>query len=963
MLYTKLNMKMRNIILFLILILTIESISAQKSYFFGERYPQKENELPKSRVPFRETVRVPKMNEPIVLNKLSSTVFQLASGWEMAESKQVISSPGSIFEPDYNTTEWYNATVPGTVLTTLVNQGVYPDPYWGVNNLTIPETLCRTDWWYRLAFEIPKEESNNKRTFLRFNGINYKAEIWLNYQLVGKMVGAFSVGEFDITHALNKNKTNVLAVRIFSPNNPGIPQEQNAFNHGGNGGILCLDGPTFISSEGWDWMPGIRDRNIGIWQDVQLLFKQDISIVNPQVLTDLPLPDTKSAEITIHLDVVNHCSDVKDTELNIELEQIKISQKVRLQPNETRSLSISPDEYPQLKIKNPRLWWPNGYGNQELYTLNVSVTQNGNLSDEQSVRFGIRELEYELGVNMEGQNKRILFNPLQAYADKQTVIDNLNKTEVEPGIWIPSIKEGRTNVAGLKELTDEFHPYIILRVNGERIFCKGGNWGMDDAMKRSSRERLEPYVRFHKEQGFTMIRNWTAESTEKVFYDLCDEYGILVFNDFGLSTENHNLLPADYDLFLSSVNEIVGRFRNHPSIALWCPQNEGFPPTYIENGISKIIAEVDGTRHYLGNSRTLNTITSGPWQYRQPTHYYDMARGFASEVGSPSLPTAESLRKMMDEEDLWPIGDVWYYHDWLMGKWGDESLIQSYEDGINYQFGYSSNVDEFSKKAQMVNYESYRAIFEGWNSKLFHSTSGILLWMSHPAWPSMVWQTYSWDYETPGAYYGAKKGCEPIHIQYNMLTHNVEVLNTTLQSFSGLTVVAQLITLDGTKIREMNSKVSLSPNQVISTIPLSYNDPQNDCYFIRLQLKDRNRIISQNFYWMSSKTPRDFTPLNNIPEVVLLGSSVSRRDNGFIKGTVKLINRTDKVALALKLNVRHATTGEAVLPVYFEDGYFSLIPGEERSVSYEFLLPDQHQGLKLTVEGYNVNPQDISLIH
>ena len=953
-------MRNRKILLVLFILLNMGYMNGQKTYFFGEHYYQKENELPKSKAPFQKAVKVLKENRPVILEKRDEVSYRLISGWELAESKQVVASKKSIFDPTYDTSAWYNATVPGTVLTTLVDQGIYPDPYWGLNNLVIPDSLCRTDWWYRIAFNTP-EDKKGKRTFLRFNGINYKAEIWLNYQFVGKMTGAFVTGEFDVTQLLYKDAKNVLAVRILPPNNPGFPQEQNSVSHGGNGGVLCLDGPTFISSEGWDWVPGIRDRNIGLWQDVEVLFREDLSIKDPQVLTDLPLPDTNTAKLTVNLNVVNHTSKAKVSEVKVKIENIELLKKVNLQPFETKKITLNADEFTQLNIKNPRLWWPNGYGKQELYTMVVSLVQDGAISDEQSVRFGIRELDYELSVQKQGQTKRILFNPLEAYAAHKVVIDNLNKVEIEPNNWVPSLKDDA--LAGIKELPENSNPYLIIRVNGKRIFCKGGNWGMDDAMKRSTRERLEPYVRFHKEQGFTMIRNWTAESTEKVFYDLCDEYGILVFNDFGLSTGNYNLLPTDYDLFLNNVNQIVTRFRNHPSIAIWCPQNEGFPPAYLEEGFSKIIAEADGTRHYLGNSRTLNTISSGPWQYRQPATYYTMAKGFASEVGSPSLPTAESLRKMMAKEDLWPIGDVWYYHDWLQGKWGDESLIQSYEDGINHQFGASSNVDEFCKKAQLMNYESYRAIFEGWNSKLFQSASGILLWMSHPAWPSMVWQTYTWDYETPGAYFGAKKACEPIHVQYNMLTREVQVVNTTLQAMKGLNVIGQIVSLDGKILHEEKSRLDISSNETGVAMQLPVHKDGGICYFIRLQLKNKNKIISQNFYWMSEKTPRDFTPLNNIPEVTLTSSDLTvRRENAILKASVTLKNRTDKVALAVKLNVRDVKTGKAILPVYFEDGYFSLLPGEERRLTFELSPPNRHQELKLTAEGYNVKLQDVSFI-
>lgn len=955
-------MKLKNLLFITLFVASNIYLTAQKSYNFGESHTQTEKELPKSKAPFQKGERVPKTHVPIVIEKIGDTDYLLNTGWELAESEKVIASTKSIFDSEFNTIDWYNATVPGTVLTTLVNQGVYPDPYWGLNNLIIPESLCRTDWWYRLAFDIPKEEVG-KRTFLRLNGINYKAEIWINHQLIGKMAGAFSRGEFDITNALSKGKKNILAVRILPPNNPGIPQEQNSESHGGNGGVLCLDGSTFISSEGWDWVPGIRDRNIGLWQDVQLSFRNDISIIDPQVVTDLPLPDTSSAKVSIKLQLKNNSDKAQQANIRIKLENIDITKQVDLAGSETKHVVISPSEFPALNIRNPRLWWPNGYGKPELYLTDISVMQKGSLSDKQTIRFGVREFDYELSVNDNKDIRRVSFNPIEAYDDGKVVIDNLNKVEVEQNIWIPSLVANAPSKGITPSDNNATAPYIVVKVNGVPIFCKGGNWGMDDAMKRVSRERIEPYVRLHKEQGFTMIRNWTAESTEKVFYDLCDEYGILVFNDFGLSTENINLLPADSDLFLSNVKEIVHRFRNHASIVLWCPQNEGFPPKYIENGISEIIVKEDGTRHYIGNSRTLNSIKSGPWQYTQPINYYKMAKGFASEVGSPSVPTAESVRKMMAEEDLWPIGDVWFYHDWLKGKWGKESLIQSYEDGINNQFGVSNNVDEFCKKAQLINYESYRAIFEGWNSNLFDSSTGILLWMSHPAWPSMVWQTYSWDYETPGAYFGAKKACEPIHIQYNMLKEEVEVINTSLVSGTNFVAEAYIFDLNGKKLFEEKKKTNTTSNTRNAVMPLQSKVNLPECYFIRLNLKDnKGKIVSQNFYWMSSKTPRDFTPLNNLPVTVLNGSSKAKLENGAIKGSVRVQNKSDKTALGIKLNLRNADTGKAILPTYFDEGYFTLFSGESRVVEFECPVKEFNSNLKITAEGHNVNTQDLTNI-
>jgi len=228
---------------------------------FGLNQPQDPATLPGSVVKSQKPVRKTKVFVPASLQKVNETEFILSSGWEMAEADLVTSANQSIFSSDFSTANWYNATVPGTVLTTLVDQGVYPDPYFGLNNLSITDSLCRKDWWYRLPIQLP-ENSDRKTVWLLFNGINYKADIWLNGKLLGKIAGAFQRGEFDATKLLAPNGKNILAVHIYPPNNPGIPQQESPkAGQGPNGGQLCLDGPTFISSEGWDWIPGIRDRN------------------------------------------------------------------------------------------------------------------------------------------------------------------------------------------------------------------------------------------------------------------------------------------------------------------------------------------------------------------------------------------------------------------------------------------------------------------------------------------------------------------------------------------------------------------------------------------------------------------------------------------------------------------------------------------------------------------------------
>lgn len=943
----------------LALALWIGESGAQSRLNFGEAYPQSQAELPKSKVPFQKPERKPKRNEACVPERNGEAEYFLRTGWELAEAQKLTASGQSVFDLDLNTKNWYNATVPGTVLTTLVNEGVYSDPYWGLNNLAIPDSLCRTDWWYRLVFECPAEQIG-KRCFIVLDGINYRAEIWLNGVKLGRMDGAFIRGKFDATGCMKTTGKNVLAVRILPPSNPGIPQEQNERNHGNNGGVLCLDGPTFICTEGWDWIPGIRDRNIGLWQDVRLVFTGAVVLEDVRMRTDLPLPDTTRADLYAEIGLVNREAVAKRGKVELCVNDEVVTKDFILEAWAKQQLRFDPSEFAELRLQNPRLWWPNGYGRPCLYEADIRVWVEGEVSDSRKIRFGVRELEYELTVDAaDREGVRVLFNPQEAYTAGKPVIDNLKRRKAG-NLYFPFLKTG-LDAKGITVLeNDGTEPYLVVRVNGRRIFCKGGNWGMDDAMKRVSRERMEPYMRLHREQGFNMIRNWTAESTEEVFYDLCDEYGVLVFNDFSMSTEGINLLPADFNLLLENIRQIVIRYRNHPSIALWCPRNEGFAPEYLENGISDIIVRLDGTRHYIGNSRTMNTIKSGPWQYTLPVNYFKMAAGFANEIGSPSLPTAESVRKMMAEEDLWPIGDVWYYHDWLMGKWGNSPLVQGYWNGINRQFGESSGVDEFCRKAQLINYESYRAIFEGWNSKLFGSATGVLLWMSHPAWPSMVWQTYSWDYETPGAYFGAKKACEPLHVQWNPLSRKVEVVNASLREYKKLAVKACIYDLEGNKLWERRGNVESVSNRMCEVFTVEENEGWPEVYFIRLELRSGKRVLSENFYWETvSRTGRDFTVLNRLPVTRLTGKCSVRQENGVVKARIVVENPTDKVALAVKLNVRDKDTGKAVLPAYFSDGYFTLLPFEKKEIGLEFAA-DGKNNRQITAEGYNVRLQELS---
>ena len=899
---------------------------------FGLPSPQPEETLPKSSVPVQMPERVAKVDAQTVLRPMADNVWTITSGWEMCEGDKVM------------TDDWYNATVPGTVLRTLVDQGVYPDPYYGLNNLSIPEDLCRKDWWYRCSFNLSDDMLAKESLELLFGGINYKADIWFNGQKLGSIAGAFIRGRFDITDLAAAE--NNLAVHIYPPANPGIPHEQSPRSGGGkNGGALCLDGPTFICSEGWDWMPGVRDRNIGIWQDVQLVATDGISFGDTHVITDLPLPDVSYADLTVKTSLKNSL----DSDQTIILEGkigdlISFSQAVNVPAGAQVPVEVS-----ELMLSNPKLWMPNGYGDPNMYELELSCVLGGKVSDTQVTRFGVRELSYELTVDApSAKGLRIEHNPL---ADNHLgqLLDHRMLRDTLGGLHIPSLAEG----LDVKDVTvipnDGMSPYLIIKVNGVRIFCRGGNWGMDDMMKDVSREHLEPYFILHKEANFNMIRNWTGASTSENFYDLCDEYGMLVWNDFWISTEGFNLDPLDEDLFMRNATDVVRRFGHHPSIVMWCPRNEGYATETLERRLSSMIHKEDVTRRYHPNSRNCNLRWSGPWHYYKDAgvYYSYDAHGFNTELGSPSVPTAASMRKMMPEADQWPISDTWHYHDLLNG-------LDEYVAAVDRLYGKAESLDDFCRKVQFINYDSYRAMFESWNSVMWADGSGVLLWMSHPAWPSVEWQTYSWDYETFGSYYGSRKACEPVHVQMNLDDHDVVVLNTTTSVLEDMKVTLACYDLAGKKLSAKTLKdIDVPANSRLDLFKAELDGLEGN-YMVRLVLSDRKgNVVTVNDYMMRGEGTEDFAAFNSVGKAQIKARRLSSKDG---RQRYEITNNSRNIALNLKFNLCDPATGEIILPAYFSDGYFHLLPGEKRTIEVHSPLTGS-----IMVEGYNVDNTTLKL--
>ena len=950
---------------------------AEKVWATGDKI-QPPDTLPVSRAahPFTPVQRKPKLAHPGSA-MLAGNDLIFNAGWEMIEAPKLHdTNVAALSEPGVNTQEWYDATVPGTVLATLVDQGVYPDPYYGLNNLNIPESLNKQDYWYRTEFTVPKTFAD-RELWLNFNGINYYAEIWLNGNYLGHITGAFIRGEFNVTQFIKPDATNVLAIMIAPPPDPGIPSEQSVkFGAGDNGGKLCVDSPTFVCTEGWDWIPGIRDRATGIWQDVILRATGPVTIGDPQVITKLPLPDTSRAEVTVQTELRNVSGSVQHGVLKVAFEGVKFEQPVTLQAGETKTVSFAPEDFPQLIVQHPRLWWPNGYGEPELYHLQLEfVAGDKRESDEKELRFGIREMSYEFGLKMpDGKVQRFEFTPAVARDNNKPVIDNRRismlwglenaklreevtgqKASDKPFWWgrgqntTVALWPGEENSPALQPATDtNMGPILVVKVNGRRIECLGGDWGMDDAMKRISPGRLEPCIRMEHDAHLNMIRNWAGQSTSEAFYDLCDKYGILVWNEFWMNTEGNDYRPVDHALFLGNVADTLKHFRNHPSIALWCAGNEDVPPEDINGSMDKMTRELDGTRYYQPNSRLVNMDNSGPWSNKPlPEYFTNLNTGFTTELGASSIPSAEVIRTMMPQEDLWPPDDLWAYHD--LNSKGACSLSSTF-DRIGSRYGKPKDLEDLCRKAQMLNYETYRAIYEGFNSRLWNDCSGVMVWMSHPSWPSLVWQFYTWDYEPNASLFGTMKGAEPVHIQMNLPDCQIAVINHRAEPLVGVTASATIYDLSGHA--EQNRRQTLTAAADARTDAFTLNWPATGAHLTRLELRDaKNHLLSENLYW-HALDEHQLQQLDSLPTVSLKGQLHVRpgATGMVIEGNVTNLSKTP--ALLVRLSLRDAKTNQRVLPAYYDDNYFSLLPGQSRTFHIE--TRDQIRDVIVDTSGWNI---------
>lgn len=851
--------------------------------------------------------------------------------WTMCRADSV-GGGAEISLPEFSERNWQTAIVPGTVLNSLVANRAFPEPYFGLNNAheknLIPDiSEVGRDfytYWFRTKFLIPPE-FNGRTIWLQLDGINYRAEVWLNGQKLGDLAGMFQRGLFNATGAIRLQGTNVIAVLVRPVDYPGgfrqskIPRAVGENGNGGDGQIGR--NTTMLMTTGWDFTftDGIRDRNTGIWREVKLFATGPVALRNAFVESRLPLPQLAPAREKISVDVINTTTHSQAGMLlaRSPAAGIAIKKSISLQPGETQTVQLAPDEFKALTITKPRLWWPMNKGEQYLYGLTLEFVQDQGISDRLETRFGIRDIR----------------------SDRNT--------------------------------PDKSRQF---QVNGRRFFLHGANW-IPEAMCRTSRERTEAELRYTRQAGVNFLRLWgggVAESDD--FYDLCDELGILVWTEFWQTGDTQ--VPDDHDLYRANVADTIRRLRNHPSQSYFVSANERDSTTIIP--IEDLIQNLDGNCGYQVGSETDGIHDGSPYVTENPMLYYsDTAskrgsriNGFCPEYGCPILPTIDCLREMMPEKDLWPINKtVW---DYLDGG-GFHGMTGNYDRCVE-QYGPSVNIEDYGKKAQAFGGLAYRAIWECWNANKFdygdRFSTGLLFWYLNSPNRQVCGRMWDWSLEPTAALYFTKNALEPLHPQFDFIKNTVGVNNEFPHEFNGM-LTARVLNLDMKEVFQKRARVWVGPEGFTTNV-LAISFPTNisPVHFIKLALSDAaGKPISDAFYWRSdhSYNPgrtwtgpefEGFEDLTKLPKVKLASAVKWSHSGDNNICTISVTNTSPTLAFMAWLRLQHVETGKPVRPAFYEDNFFSLLPGESRTENIEFADKTADQSkVQLIVDGWNIVPE------
>lgn len=717
--------------------------------------------------------------------------------WRLQRASAVAGSGEAVSTNEYDDSSWLPAVVPGTVLYSYIAAGAVPDPGIADNNLQISESYFNSDFWYRWTpssvaglVEATKRQEG-ERLFLSFDGINWKAEVYLNGSYVGNIAGAFKRASFDITDLI-QNENNVIAVHIIKPAHFAAVKEKNAESPDFNGGQLGADNPTFHATVGWDWMPTVRGRDMGIWNDVRIEKVEAVRLSDPLVQSKVT---DGLASMTFSVKVEDISSKDISGILRGSVGNIEFAKPVSLKAGESGAVIFTPEEYSQLKDQKIDLWWPNGYGEPTLHEASFSFIPDGAAEAMTSIKWqaGIREFTYS------------------------DVMSDLK-----------------------------------MFINGRRFFPKGGNWGFSEYNLRYRAEEYDTAARMHRDMNLNMIRNWVGQTGDEEFYDACDKYGIVVWQDFWLANPADGPDPDDNEMFLDNARDYVSLIRKHPSIGLYCGRNEGYPPAVLNAGLIETVNTLHSDIVYIPSSADDGVSGHGPYRAVEPSFYFENPTSkFHSERGMPAIMEYESLSRMLTSDHLWPTNDVWGQHDFTRtGAQGDTAFVGM----VRRRFGEQAmeSAETFAKYAQWVNYDGYRAMYEANNV----GHKGLLIWMSHSAWPSLAWQTYDYWFRPTAACAAVKKACEPLHIQMNPATCRIEVVNASCGDQKNLTASVSVVNPNGEEVYSKTAQVS--PAEDTTTQVIDIADVPDGLCIVTLKLTSADgKVLSQNQYFRNFRSGKD----------------------------------------------------------------------------------------------------------
>ncbi len=845
--------------------------------------------------------------------------YELNSGWVCVNIKNVRSPGEEISKPSFPVANWLPATVPGTVLTTLLSNKLVPDPFYGMNNQRIPDIYDAGRNYYTYWFVNDFAENapaGSERIWLHFRGVNYGCDLFLNGHKLNTEIrrGMFLRQTYDITSLLSADGKNRLAVLVYPPDPVGNPNG----GQGGDGTIARNVSNQYVA--GWDWIQPVRDRNTGIWDKVIIEKTNTVRIENPYVITIVPgkrFPGhaQSPALVRTSAEIENpNGHEVRGT-LLCTIDGGAVRKEVTLAPGSTTQIDL-----PDLTLQNPKLWWPNGYGDQSLSRVEFQFRgADDRVLDAQSVTAGIREIQTE---------------------------------------W-----NSRTNS---REVL----------VNGQRVFIKGGDWIVSDAMLRFSRERYNAEIRFHRDMNLNLIRIWGGALTERPeFYDACDKYGILVFQDLWISGDcNGKWLdptkkddqwtrrgyPDDHKLFLTSFADQMKMNRNHPSLAFYCGGNEIPPPEDVLLAMKdSLLPALDSARYFFQYSNTdsmsYNSIGGngdGPYRIEPLNFFWDNHfYPFNSEIGSVGMGDSESLERFIPPEDMvlpdlggTKIDSVWRYHK-----------FSSYGKFID-AYGKPANVRDFAEKAQLLNYDRYRALMEGHIGHMWEWYTGVIIWKTQNPWTAFRGQMYDYYLDPNAGLYGLHHANEPLHPMLNPSDGMLVVANHTYVPYHNLMLQARTYDMAGNDSLVFQWFIEVSPasvqkissvKEVVGKILASRGG------FLSLRLLNTSHaILSENFYWLPDSTGT-YTGLQKMRKAELTVKA-ARTGEGRIEVTLENTGR-GPVAFFNRVSLVDSGTKKRILPAFYTDNYVSVVPGERKSIFIEQDPGSINAGAMVSVSGWNVD--------